>query len=215
LLKSLNPSREKYSTIVIDAIGLSSKSFPWTSIAARTFFSALIYGCLHGVSDEVLHTLQNSYGPSAALGSTLNSTPPFLYVLDKAQLAGQRYMGAFTDEGCTVPQPVLLPIIKWFCSPMFVKVIVSGTGFSLDLFTTALTSDVGGVGKDSGEWDVVRTTSDLSNRDIQLDYISRYLPPSFLRSPSGTHLKTRMYDWLRGRYVVNKIRAIAHVFVQA
>ena len=172
-------------------------------------FSALIYQCLHGVSTEVLRILQNSYSPSVVLGSAFNPTDSFLYVLDEAQVAGQQYMGAFADEGGTIPRPVLRPIIKCFSTPTFAKVIVSGTGFPLGLCKYSLPS---GVGKDNEDWDVVRPTGDFYLRETQLDYISRHLPPSFLCSSSGIHLKTRMYDWLRGRYVGNKTRAIAHVF---
>ena len=172
-------------------------------------FSALIYQCLHGVSTEVLRILQNSYSPSVVLGSAFNPTNAFLYVLDEAQVAGQRYMGAFADEGGTIPRPVLRPIIKCFSTPTFAKVIVSGTGFTLGLCKSSLTS---GVGKDSEDWDVVRSTGDFYTREIQLDYISRHLPPWFLCSTSGIHLQTRMYDWPRGRYVGNKTRAIVHVF---
>jgi hypothetical protein len=84
-------------------------------------------------------------------------------------------------------------------SDPLVRIIVSGTGFSLKLFKTVLTS---GVGKDSRAWDVVHTTGDFANENTQLAYISRYFPPSFLLSQSGHVLKARMYEWLRGRYVV-------------
>lgn len=58
-----------------------------------------------------------------------------------------------------------------------------------------------GVGEDSqeSEFDVVHDTGVSSEPDTQLHYIARYLPPSFLASKSGTHLKARVYGWLRGR----------------
>jgi hypothetical protein len=174
-------------------------------------FSALIRSCLSGVSIGVLKGLQDLYNPSTVLGSAFHfTTNPFLYVLDEAQVAGQQYMGAFADSEVKVSRPVLRPLIKCFSSshPYSVKIIVSRTGFSLDLFETVVSS---GVSKQP-RWESVHTTGDFSKPDIQLNYISRYLPPLFLQSQSGTHLKTRVYDWLRGRYVVNKNRAIAHVF---
>ena len=126
---------------------------------------------------RVLRILQDSYSPSVVLGSAFNPTDAFLYVLDEAQVAGQRYMGAFADEGGTIPRPVLRPIIKCFSTPTFAKVIVSGTGFTLGLCKSSLAS---GVGKDSEDWAVVRSTGDFYTWEIQLDYISRHLPPSFL-----------------------------------
>lgn len=52
-----------------------------------------------------------------------------------------------------------------------------------------------GVGEDSqeSEFDVVHDTGVSSEPDTQLHYIARYLPPSFLASKSGTHLKARVY----------------------
>jgi hypothetical protein len=173
-------------------------------------FLALMNTCFRGVSDEVLQSLHTLYSPSTVLGSAFNSTTDsFFYVLDEAHVAARQYTRAFADTGGSVPRPVLRPIINYLSSSNSVNVIVSGTGFSHELFETALAS---GVDKGSLGWDVVHATGDFSNQDIQLAYISRYLTPSFLHSPSGTHLKTRMYGWLRGRYVVNKTRAIAHVY---
>jgi len=91
-----------------------------------------------------------------------------------------------------------------------VKVIVSGTGFSLALFKTVLGLGVGKL--PCPVWDVTHITGDFSNQGTQLDYISLYLPLLFLITPSGAHLKTRMHRWLQGRYVLNKIRVIAHEF---
>jgi len=169
-------------------------------------FSSLIYTCLPNVGNEELQTLQAEYNPLSVLGSAFDPTAgSFIYVLDKAQVAGRQHMGAFADLGAMIRRPVLHPIIKYLSTAMSAKVIVSGTGFSLELFRTG-----SGIGKVKTEWDVTHATGDFINQGIQLDYISLYLPPWFLTTTPGAHLKTRMYAWLRGRYVVNKIRAIAH-----
>ena len=171
-------------------------------------FSDLICTCLPYVGDAELQILQASFSPSTVLGSSFDRTAgSFIYVLDEAQVAGEQYMGAFADTGGRIKRPVLCPIIKYLSTAKSAKVIVSGTGFSLELFRTVPGS---GVGKESTVWDVTHATGDFLNQGIQLDYISLYLPPSFLATASGAHLKTRMYRWLRGRYVVNKTRAIAH-----
>jgi hypothetical protein len=157
-----------------------------------------IIECLVGATSEQLDLLISKITPTDILGSAFKG--PFFYVLDEAQVAGERYMGAFADADGKVPRPVLRPIIRYLASPMdpCIKIIVSGTGFSLELFKTVMTSSVG---KDS-PWDIVHTTGDFSKQDEQLAYISRYVPPSFLLSQSGNILKARMYDWLRGRYAV-------------
>jgi len=186
------------------------QALPIVHYKGMDLFSALILTCLSCVSDNVLQSLQLKYSPWDVLGSAFDSTvSPFVYVLDEAQVAGEQYMGAFADTDGSIERPVLRPIVKCL-SENFAKVIVSGTGFSLALFRTVLGSGVGKSPRPA--WDVTHATGDFSNQGTQLDYISLYLPPSFLITPSGAHLKTRMYGWLRGRYVLNKIRAIAHEF---
>jgi hypothetical protein len=154
------------------------------------------------VTTEQLDSLRIGLTPTAILGPAFD--PPlnhFFYVLDEAQVAGREYMGSFADANGEISQPVLPSLIRSLVSPL-VKTIVAGTGFSLEMFRTVVTS---GMGKETAEWDNVYSTGDFSDQDVQLAYISRYLPPSFLISPSGEILKARMYEWLRGRYVVATI----------
>ena len=178
----------------------------------RDPFSQFTRQCLEHVDYGVLESLRESWDPVRVLGPAFNpSTDVFSYVLDKAQVAGSRYLGAFSDANGAVERPVLPPIIRHLTYPPdhLIKVIVSGTEFSFDLFKTVLAS---GVSKVESEWRVVHETGDFSDQGVQWGYISRYLPPKFLLSPSGRHLQTRIHKWLRGRYVVNKPGAIAHVF---
>jgi hypothetical protein len=175
---------------------------PFVRVNNMDPFSALIRRCLVGWNSDVGDLLHVHLSPEEILGSAFDPTvDSFFYVVDEAQVAGKRYMGAFSDVDGEVPRPVLRPIIRHLAesSNALAQIIVSGTGFSLNLFKTVLTS---GVGKDSSAWDIVHTTGDFVNENTQLAYISRYLPPSFLLSQSGHVLKARMYEWLRGRYVV-------------
>jgi hypothetical protein len=169
-------------------------------------FSALISQALDSVDTHTLDTLRSSFTPQNVLGPAFDSKHnSFFYVIDEAQVAGERYMGAFANNSHTEPRPLLRPIIQEMTRPgafVAVKLIVSGTGFSLDLFKTLMAS---GTAKDSSLFDVIHTTGDFSKQDTQFNYISRYLPPTFLASTSGTCLKTRLYDWLRGRCVATKV----------
>jgi hypothetical protein len=163
-------------------------------------FVALIFNCLEGVSTGTLLHMLDEFKPSRVLGSAFNSKhDTFFYVLDEAQVAGQRFMGAFTDTDIVKPRPVLRPILMAWTESLglTLKVIISGTGFSPDLFQVLFKSGLGG--KQPEEWDVVHTMGDFTDRSIQKSYISRYLPAPFLLSPSGTALITRMFQWLRGR----------------
>ena len=179
---------------------------------SRDPFSQFIRDCLTHVDYGLLQSLCESWDPVRVLGPAFNpTTDVFSYVLDQAQVAGARYLGAFSDANGAVERPVLRPIIQHLTYPPndLIKVIVSGTGFSFDLFKTVLAS---GVSKVESEWRVVHETGDFSDQGVQWGYVSRYLPLKFLLSPSGCHLQIRIHNWLRGRYVVNKTGAIAHVF---
>jgi len=184
---------------------------PFVRINDRDPFSALISLALSGMQFDVLQRLRSQLGPEAVLapvavlGSSFNfTTDSFFYVIDEAQVAGERYMGAFRDPVGNEKWPVLHPIIRHMMRDNFnIKVIISGTRFSLELLRTLVKPS--GVAKPSLMFDIIHTTGDFSEPDTQSLYISRYLPPSFLASDSGTRLKTRIYDWLRGRYVGTKI----------
>jgi hypothetical protein len=164
-------------------------------------FLAFMNSCLVGMSPEDLENQVSNFSPKDILGSAFNSEcDKFFYVLDEAQVAGETHMGAFADADGLIPRPVLRPIIgAWnTASSESIRFIVSGTGFSLSLFQTVLTS---GVSKATGStlWQEVHQTGDFINRGVQESYVSRYLPPTFLSSPSGTALVSRMFEWLRGR----------------
>jgi hypothetical protein len=92
------------------------------------------------------------------------------YLRDEVQVACATHMGAFADANGEIRRSVLHPIHR---------------GLEQDL-----------------PFDVfypVHKTRDLTTRNLQKSYISRYLPSTFLSSPSGTVLVSRMFEWLRGR----------------
>ena len=163
-------------------------------------FLAFISTCLNYVHSDDLRILLDDFTPSTVLGPAFNQ-PAFFHVLDEAQVAGARYIGAFTDEAGKVGRPVLRPIIEGFTSysKYSTKMLVSGTGFSLSLFEELVASNIAKAQKTWGR--VAHMTGDFSDQKTQSAYISRYLPKSFLDSESGALLMTRMHEWLRGRYV--------------
>ncbi|KAM6496474.1 hypothetical protein JOM56_009180 [Amanita muscaria] len=167
-------------------------------------FIAFMNHCLVDMSMSDLESRLAKFSPGSVLGPAFDSeSDNFFYILDEAQVAGARYMGAYADPNGEIRRPVLQPIIRaWDTVVPFesIRFIVSGTGFSLDLFKTVLTSRTASVSKASPSWEVVHQTGDSINRDLQKSYITRYLPPPFLSSPSGTVLVSRMYEWLRGRH---------------
>jgi hypothetical protein len=162
-------------------------------------FVVLINDYLVGASTDVLEQLLDKLKPLTVLGSAFDpERDTFFYVLDEAQVAGEQHMGAFADASSQLRRPVLRPIVGALTASksQLIKLIISGTGFSLGLFQTVITS---GQCKAPDLWNVVHTIGDFTDQSIHKLYISRYLPPSFLCSQSGTALITRMFEWLRGR----------------
>ena len=137
---------------------------------------------------------------------SITKSAPIYFVIDEAQAAGEECMGAFSSrEG--QERPVLRPIVQYLSSKLGGdRAILSGTGFSLPLFKEVSTSSVSKT--PDVTWKVEHFTGDFSDQHIQLSYVLRYLPPTFLASRSGDHLKTRVWKWLRGRYVATKVLAI-------
>jgi hypothetical protein len=183
------PDKTKYDWLLFQIL-------PLVRVDGTDSFVALINSCLLNAPTNVLQNMLDKLTPTSVLGETFRF--PFFYVLDEAQVAGDLFMGAFCDRVAKTPRPALRAIVGAWASrrELDVRFIVSGTGFSLSLFKTVLTS---GVGKDSSGWKVVHKTGDFTSRRTQESYISQYLPVSFLSSPSGTALLTRMHEWLRGR----------------
>ena len=134
--------------------------------------------------------------PESVLGSDFEPAR-FFYVLDEGQAAGELYPEAFSDQSHTFRRPVLHPIIAGLVQSVKVNIIVSGTGFPLDLFKPAISSSVGKV----DEWDVHYETGDFSERTTHFAYLSQFFPSSFINSDAGLYLKGRIHEWLRGRYV--------------
>jgi hypothetical protein len=151
------------------------------------------------VSVEALNLLLAQLSPEEVLGAAFNPADDnFFYVLDATHRVGQRHTCAFSDAEGKTERPVLRPLLRHLASlsGSHGKVVVSG--FSPELFKTMLAS---GAGEDGSMWDVVHKTGDFMDKDTQLAYVSRYLPPSFLVSESGKILKSRIHEWLRGRCV--------------
>jgi hypothetical protein len=165
-------------------------------------FIALINTCLVGVKQEVLDSF-NTFDAEDVLGPTFKySKHKFYYVLDEVQVVAQSLKGCFSDAKGLIKRPVLRPIIQRLAEDSMNDIVVSGTGFHLEDFRTVVLS---GIVKDGAPWHVEYSTGDFSDQETQKSYTARYLPMQFLNSHSGKMLQNRLYEWLRGRYVVYKI----------
>jgi hypothetical protein len=170
-------------------------------MTSDVFSSVLLL--LSGASLESLGALMKGYSGKVAVITKSNS---MFFIIDEAQAAGEACMGAFLSHDGKTEGPVLRPIVRYFGSfPANIKVIVSGTGFSLELFKNVAGSPVAKAPAPS--WEVRYTTGNFFDREVQLRHVDRYLPSTYLDSASGKHLKIRIWTWLRGRCVATKVLA--------
>jgi len=89
-----------------------------------------IFWQLSGASQETLSTLVGLYSSQVL---AIIKAKPFFCVVDEAQVAGEVYMGAFSSSDGKTPRPVLRPLVGYFKMHQSIRLIVSGTGFSLSL----------------------------------------------------------------------------------
>ena len=137
------------------------------------------------------------------------------FIIDEAQVAGEACMGAFSSNDGKTKYAVLHPIIQHFRNEACHNVILSGTSFSLELFKT-VTHSAAIAKTPSPGWEVVCSTGNFFEPDLQFSYIARYLPPTYLNSESGKYLKTCIWRWLWGRCVATEVLASQlNCFLQA
>jgi hypothetical protein len=177
-----------------------------SSIYGDDPFNDFIEKCVARADLSLLLDLRVGLKPKDILGSEFNEH--FFYVIDEIQVAGMKYRECFSDARGKEERPVLRPILQTLSSDSdYATIIVSGTGFSLSDFKTVFVSSVG---KADDEWTTEYLTGDFTNPSIQSTYIERYLPASYLNSPSGSVLMRRMHKWLRGRYVIKSCQVKTH-----
>jgi hypothetical protein len=168
-------------------------------------FLALIDTCLVDPPLEVLHSLY-TMRPKEILGSDFDpSTDRFYYVLDAAQFAAEGLVGSFSDWSAVTKLPILQPIVQKLIEyDRWHHIVVSGTGWSEDHFQCAIFNKPCTISEMSF-WHMEYSMGDFGHKRTQRSYMARYLPLQFLNSRSGEELQTRMYEWLRGRYVLHDL----------
>jgi len=155
-------------------------------------FIRVINDCLRQASPEALDILMNRFDRVCA------RLPPsqFIIGLDEAQHAIRSHPCSFTSS---IDNEVLRSILREMVrviTKLPCKLVVSGTGLSLAELQDAMAS---GVSKPIGE---IAWFHELGKFDTWVKlkpFIERYLPTSFLQTPSGLHLQVRMQEYLLGR----------------
>ncbi len=147
--------------------------------------------CLRNASPEALdilvdrlHDIHEEYFP----GSN------FILGLDEAQQAARLYPYSFiSSTNSNRYRSIIHKIAQVFSDSEF-DLVVSGTGLPLEELREVVAS---GVSKDD-----VFVFHDLGMFDTWeklQPFLERYLPASFLQSPSGYHLQKRIREYLLGR----------------
>ncbi|KAF8505280.1 hypothetical protein BU17DRAFT_71445 [Hysterangium stoloniferum] len=153
-----------------------------------------IKNCLNVASDEVLRALISGLD---TIHATYFPKSEFIIALDEAQYAARLYQYSFVSSTSpNIFRSVLREIVTGFLRSS-VKVIVSGTGLSLEQVEDVLSSSVG---KPPGQFETFVELGMLDD-PLKLDATLRqYIPPSFLESESGKFLQQRIREYLPGRY---------------
>lgn len=126
---------------------------------------------------------------------------PIFCVLDEAQHAATQLNSAFRSDQNGAHRPILREIVKAWEGQSFgqgIFMVVAGTGISKDVVDQAMAS---AIMKDSRyRW--CSDTGAFDREEVQRRYLEKYLPPTLLRSTSGSRLLQRIWYWLHGRFVI-------------
>jgi len=150
--------------------------------------------CLHEASNDALDQLIDRLPDICA---HYMPATHFIVAVDEAQQAVRKYPHSFvssTDD--RKYRSVIREIANVFTGQQLqIKLVVSGTGVTMDDLRDSVASGVSkpktvGLYHDLGMFD---TWSKLKH------FLERYLPATFLESPSGLRLQQRMREYLLGR----------------
>jgi hypothetical protein len=121
----------------------------------------------------------------------------FIVELDEAQHAIRDYPRCFVSSGNnTKHRSILREMVKVFgTTPM--KLVVSGTGVSMEDLGDAMASGVSRPFIPNEGW--ITDLGMFDNWPKLKAFLERYLPPSFLETASGHRLQQRIQEYLLGR----------------
>jgi hypothetical protein len=153
--------------------------------------------CLHGASDDALDILISRL---ADIQSEYFPKSNFIIGLDEAQQVARLYRKAFiSSTNNKIYRTVFREVAATFTELRIVKLVVSGTGLSLEELQEAMAS---GVSKPSGPVEVFHQLGMFDTWQKLELLLDRYIPASVLKSShSGRCLIRRMREYLLGRSV--------------
>jgi hypothetical protein len=161
----------------------------YQTVAGHPFVQ--IMDCLHQASGKALDLLINRLGDIRIKHKFWD----FIIGLDEAQRATRLYPRSFVSStNPEVSRSILREIVKVFTKQP-IKLVVSGTGVSMDELRGAVVS---GVSKTINV-DMYHDLGMFNTWSSLKSFLDRYLPAGFLETQSGHRLQLRMREYLMGR----------------
>ena len=160
----------------------------------RNPFQDINFALLRASDAYVDHHLQVVL---ADIRQRLGATVPLFAVLDEAQSLGHNDYAAnslygFPDRDSL---PYLQRLITAWRGRAGLALVITGTSLSRDIFRDDP------IEMAHGRYRWTSATCGFDAVDSNRQYVTRYLPPPFLRKASGKRLLQRLGSWLRGRCV--------------
>lgn len=152
----------------------------------------IMNNCLRQASNDALDELIRGLD---VIREKYFSRTHFIVAVDEAQQAVRLYRRPFlSSTNATKYRSIIREISKVFTAQP-VKLVVSGTGVTMDDLRDAMASGV-------SKYDTVRLYHKLGMFDTWptlSSFLERYLPDTLLESPSWNCLRTRIQEYLMGR----------------
>ncbi len=156
-------------------------------------FVRIIRNCLHNASDDALQALVNRLDD---IRFKYMSRSHFIFGLDELQRATRSYPNAFVSSSTpTQFRSIVREIAKVF-NRSAVKLVVSGTGLSVEDLREAIAP---GVSKPTESIVLFHDLGMFDTWPKLKAFLDRYIPASVLESDSGLHLQKRIREYLLGR----------------
>jgi len=154
-------------------------------------FLHIMHDCLEDASPEALHKLINRFNH---IRDKYFPGSKFIIGLDEAQQAARLYHDCFISSTNSKTYRSIVREIAHVFRKLEIDLVVLGTGLSLEELREAIAS---GVSKD--DLFIFYDLGMFDTWEKLQPFLERYVPASFLQSPSGDHLQKRIREYLLGR----------------
>ncbi|KAJ6449438.1 hypothetical protein C8R47DRAFT_358486 [Mycena vitilis] len=144
---------------------------------------------INAVAERVRLLIRGSDGPKVV---------PLFCVLDEAQSAARKYLGAYLSRRFLdrILRPILREIVAACVAVIGLWLIVAGTGMSKTVVQEAMASAIA-KGK---SYKTYHDVGGFHQGTAQINYMKSLMPDSFKDTPEARNLLKLAHYWLRGRF---------------